>query len=175
MRDDSERSGPARAGDKSQSSPSVRSRWFSCQKWLVLLGEGTRVSLPTCCCCGRVFPDPRRNRKKFRFQRRLIQTGAGLPSPYRRETVCVGTEVPAATVASKWPSLVGGSTIFVGEKVLIATIAAPDGKWRRYMMCETCGENVLAKTGAMNPYYVWDWLAEIRPRWFRRLARQFSD
>lgn len=144
-------------------------RWFGWRgKGLLLLGQGRGVGINSrrCCLCGRTFGRPRRDGSKFHCALPLVEPDTISPILNDGATVFVGRKLLVATVDPRLQLLLGRRTAFIGEKVLVAKAKAADGEHTSYLLCRSCGSYVVEKAGGINACYTWDWLAEFRRRWF---------
>ena len=121
------------------------------------------MGAPQCTLCGRPLKLPRREGRRFELG---VTAGAsGRPANGRR--LYLGARILVTGVNQHLVPLLGRSTNFLGEKVLVATPPYAGRKRVRYLFCLACGLSVLAKvSGESGSRYGWDWLAEMEPRGF---------
>lgn len=137
-----------------------------------LLAGGFRLAELRCSCCGRDFKPPREHGERFRVALPIVDAGLLSPRLARGARVFVGSKVLVATVNQRLDGLVDSSIAFIGEQVLVVLAKVPEGFRAPYVFCRSCGRNVLDKAAfGGGPYYRWDWLAELRPRWLSSWRR----
>lgn len=156
------------ASEQPRNSRTFGQRKVSC----FLLAGGFRLSDLRCCCCGRDFDEPRKHGEKFRVVLPVVDPGILSPRLVSGARIFVGSKVMVAAVNRRLDQLVDSSTAFIGEKVLVALPMLPQGIRVPYVFCRGCGSNVIDKaTRVGEPYYRWDWLADLKPRWLASWRR----
>jgi hypothetical protein len=137
-----------------------------------VLAGGFVLRQPRCCCCGREFEAPRRSGQKFPIALPILEPRIFSPRLASGARLFVGSKVLIAAVNRRLDGLLDGSVAFIGEKVLVVLAMMPQGVRSPFVLCRSCGVNVLGKaTNLKSQYYKWDWLADLRPRWrWRRRA-----
>ncbi len=142
----------------------------------LLLGKGLQVGAPRCECCGRGFAPPREHGERFTLTVPIAEPQTTSPDA-SGSWLFLGNRVMIAAVGPHTAALLEHSAAFVGDKVLVVMARnGPRGR-RPLMFCAACGDNLRARVKPENePFYTWDWLADLRPRWrvslwLHRLAR----
>lgn len=138
------------------------------ERYFVLAG-GFVLQQPRCSCCGREFDAPRRYGQKFRTALPILEPRIFSPRLASGARLFIGSTVLVAAVNRRLDDLLDSSVTFIGERVLVALAKLPQGIRVPYVLCRGCGGKVLSKaTHVSGPYYKWDWLADLRPRWLAR-------
>jgi hypothetical protein len=137
-----------------------------------ILGEGLRVETPLCCICGKDLDLPDRSGEAFMLAAPMANSRAPAPSNGAATWLFFGTKVLVAAVSARLAPLLEASVAFFGEKVLVVMAKIRGGSREPIVFCRGCGVNVLEK---VNPpsrkYYLWDWLADLKPRRKPALAK----
>ncbi len=131
----------------------------------LLLGKGFEVGAPRCECCGRRFAPPREHGERFTLTVPIAEPRTTSPNA-TGSWLFLGNRVMIAAVGPHTAALLEHSAAFVGDKVLIVMAHNRSCSRRPLMFCVACGDNLRARVKPENePFYTWDWLADLRPRW----------
>ncbi len=126
-----------------------------------LLGRGLELTLPRCGACGKDLDLPDPAGEAFL----LAAPMSDLAENGDRNWLFYGTKVLVAVVSARLAPLLNASVAMFGEKVLVAMARNRAGGRQAIVLCGNCAANVLARVNPPNrQHYVWDWLAEFKPR-----------
>ena len=131
----------------------------------LLLGKGFEVGTPRCECCGRTFAPPREHGQRFTLSVPIAEPQTTSPND-TGSWLFLGERVMIAAVGRHTAALLEHSAAFVGDKVLVVMAHKRSCSRWPLMFCAACGDNLRARVKPENePFYTWDWLADLRPRW----------
>jgi hypothetical protein len=136
-----------------------------------LLGRGVQVSAPRCSLCGKHIDLPGKEGETYILAAPL--GGAKKKSSSDDGAwLFFGSKVLVAEVGADLTRRVEDSVATFGDKVLVVMAQMGGENRKPLLFCQQCAPGLLAKVNQPSRrHYGWDWLAELKPRHRRGLAR----